>query len=207
MDLQHLNRIRNFVGSHISGPSTWSSSLRIGLLPQTSHHWRPHLSNCLRIKVLIQSMCFRDLTFSLQDVWTMDELTSRVGSVDRNAALKALVTWVDLGVLKEDKENTFTLLEMAEEVMPGKETLPRGDDLFRSCHILISANLGNSIDRRRTATCCRGTTRGTDGSILEGNFAGSFWSSVVCLRWCSYSLLKECLQTWVHCRWIGYKLC
>ena len=55
------------------------------------------------------------LTGRLTDEWTMDELTSRVGPIDRSTALKALVTWMNLGVLKEDKENTFTLLEVAEE--------------------------------------------------------------------------------------------
>jgi anaphase-promoting complex subunit 2 len=56
---------------------------------------------------------------SLPGVWTLDELTSRVGSVDRSAALKALVTWVDMGILKEDVENTFRLLEVKEERTPG----------------------------------------------------------------------------------------
>ena len=45
----------------------------------------------------------------------MDELIEAVGSVDRSAALKALISWVDLGVLKEDVEDTFRLLELAEE--------------------------------------------------------------------------------------------
>ena len=35
----------------------------------------------------------------------MDELIEGVGDVDRTAALKALITWIDLGVLKEDEEN------------------------------------------------------------------------------------------------------
>ena len=45
----------------------------------------------------------------------MDELLARVGPVGRSAALKALLTWVDMGVLKEDTEGTFRLLETAEE--------------------------------------------------------------------------------------------
>lgn len=49
----------------------------------------------------------------------MDDLIPRVGSVDRSSALKALETWVDLGVLKEDVENSFRLLEIAEEATPG----------------------------------------------------------------------------------------
>ncbi|KAJ7839650.1 hypothetical protein B0H13DRAFT_1650100, partial [Mycena leptocephala] len=41
-----------------------------------------------------------------------------VGAVDQTAALKALITWIDLGVLKEDEENRFRLLEVAEEAAP-----------------------------------------------------------------------------------------
>lgn len=49
------------------------------------------------------------------DVWTMDKLIDQVGSsVDKAAALKALLTWVDLGVLKEEGNNTFSLLEVAD---------------------------------------------------------------------------------------------
>jgi anaphase-promoting complex subunit 2 len=52
----------------------------------------------------------------------MDELIEGVGAVDRTAALKALITWIDLGVLKEDEENTFRLLEVAEEAAPPSRT-------------------------------------------------------------------------------------
>jgi anaphase-promoting complex subunit 2 len=48
-------------------------------------------------------------------VWNLEDLISSVGSIDRGAAIKALSTWVDHGVLKEDPENTFILLEKAEE--------------------------------------------------------------------------------------------
>jgi anaphase-promoting complex subunit 2 len=49
----------------------------------------------------------------------LDNLIPRVGSVDRGSALKALATWLDLGVLKEDTENSFRLLEVAEDPTPG----------------------------------------------------------------------------------------
>jgi len=48
-------------------------------------------------------------------LWEFDALLKAVGSVHRSVAIKALATWVDLGVLKEDSENTFLLLERAEE--------------------------------------------------------------------------------------------
>ena len=47
-------------------------------------------------------------------VWTLEDLIASVGSIDRGAAIKALSTWVDHGVLKEDPESTFILLEKAE---------------------------------------------------------------------------------------------
>lgn len=49
------------------------------------------------------------------DTWTVDDLISRVGSVTRSAALKALATWVDLHVLKENDANEFRLLSVSEE--------------------------------------------------------------------------------------------
>ncbi|KAH7925590.1 hypothetical protein BV22DRAFT_1010971 [Leucogyrophana mollusca] len=61
--------------------------------------------------------------FSDKDVWTVDDLISRVGSVSRSAALKALATWVDMHVLKEDDENVFRLLSVAEE--PGTRHVPK----------------------------------------------------------------------------------
>lgn len=51
----------------------------------------------------------------------MDALIPRVGSVDRSSALKALATWVDLGVIKEDTEHSFRLLERAEAAAPGSK--------------------------------------------------------------------------------------
>jgi anaphase-promoting complex subunit 2 len=45
----------------------------------------------------------------------VEDLITCVGSVGRSAALKALLTWVDLGVLKEYTEETFRLLDIAEE--------------------------------------------------------------------------------------------
>ena len=57
------------------------------------------------------------------DKWTLEELITEVGDIDRSAAFKALVTWVNMGVLKEDPENTFVLLERAEEDVSGKRSL------------------------------------------------------------------------------------
>ncbi|KAG1742334.1 uncharacterized protein EDB91DRAFT_1128723 [Suillus paluster] len=57
--------------------------------------------------------------FSEKDIWTVDELILGVGSVNRNAAVKALATWVDMHVLKEDSEGMFRLLSVAEGPTPG----------------------------------------------------------------------------------------
>ena len=50
---------------------------------------------------------------------------SRVGTVSRSAALKSLATWVDMRVLKEDRENVFKLLAEGEEPTPGTKTAVR----------------------------------------------------------------------------------
>ena len=75
---------------------------------------------CLRsLSTLIFFFVSGCLVFSYHlAVWTLEDLISSVGSIDRVAAIKALSTWVDLGVLKEDPENTFILLEKAEERGP-----------------------------------------------------------------------------------------
>ena len=39
------------------------------------------------------------------------------GSLSRVVVIKGLATWVDLGVLKEDPENTFVLLEREEQAL------------------------------------------------------------------------------------------
>jgi len=53
--------------------------------------------------------------FSEQDVWTVSDLIERVGPLERSAALKALLAWVDRGVLREESNDVdvqrFRLLE------------------------------------------------------------------------------------------------
>ncbi|KAF7331519.1 Anaphase-promoting complex subunit 2 [Mycena kentingensis (nom. inval.)] len=93
--------------------------------PDKKLRWLPHLGT-VHLELELQDRRVVDVhvppleaafieLFSQKNVWTMDELIAGVGSVDRNAALKALITWIDLGVLKEDEENVFRLLEVEEE--------------------------------------------------------------------------------------------
>jgi len=53
--------------------------------------------------------------FSEQDEWTVADLVAKVGSIERSNAVKALATWVELGVLKEDSPDHYRLLKMADE--------------------------------------------------------------------------------------------
>ena len=65
-----------------------------------------------------QPMCLCEVQILISfliGIWTLDELALRVGSIDRSAAVKALMTWIDLGVLKEESENTFKLLETVDD--------------------------------------------------------------------------------------------
>ncbi|KAF8812048.1 hypothetical protein BYT27DRAFT_6431262 [Phlegmacium glaucopus] len=91
--------------------------------PDKKLKWLPHLGTVqlelqledrvVDVDVAPLEAAFIEL-FSQKALWTLEELISSVGSIDRGAAIKALATWVDHGVLKEDPENTFILLEKAE---------------------------------------------------------------------------------------------
>jgi anaphase-promoting complex subunit 2 len=48
------------------------------------------------------------------DTWTVDELIPRLGSVDHAPTVKALNMWADKGVLTEEKEACYKLLEIAD---------------------------------------------------------------------------------------------
>ncbi|KAI0702276.1 hypothetical protein BC835DRAFT_1264047 [Cytidiella melzeri] len=58
--------------------------------------------------------------FSQKGVWTTEELVEAIGSIERPATMKALGTWVEFGVIKEDAPNTFKLLNVAEKAGPSK---------------------------------------------------------------------------------------
>ncbi|KAF8157822.1 hypothetical protein B0H34DRAFT_656905 [Crassisporium funariophilum] len=95
--------------------------------PDKKLKWLPHLGTVqveleledrvVEVDVPPLEAAFIEL-FSQKGVWTLEELIVAVGSIDRGSAIKALSTWVDHGVLKEDPENTFNLLEKAEEGGP-----------------------------------------------------------------------------------------
>ncbi|KAJ6585555.1 hypothetical protein B0H19DRAFT_424203 [Mycena capillaripes] len=101
--------------------------------PDKKLRWLPHLGTVhlelqledrtIETDVPPLEAAFIEL-FSEKNIWTMDELIGGVGAVDRTAALKALITWIDLGVLKEDEENTFRLLEVQEEANPASRIAP-----------------------------------------------------------------------------------
>ncbi|KJA24366.1 hypothetical protein HYPSUDRAFT_38802 [Hypholoma sublateritium FD-334 SS-4] len=108
--------------------------------PDKKLKWLPHLGTAhleieledrtLEVDVPPLEAVFIEL-FSQKNTWSLDELIKAVGSVTRSAAIKALSTWVDHGVLKEDPENTFILLERAEEggVSRGYRPAPTAEEV------------------------------------------------------------------------------
>lgn len=54
-----------------------------------------------------------------KEFWTLDELRDGVGGVDKGSVLKALLTWIDLGVVeeveREDGASLFRVVEVLEE--------------------------------------------------------------------------------------------
>ncbi|KAG7451564.1 uncharacterized protein BT62DRAFT_883756 [Guyanagaster necrorhizus] len=95
--------------------------------PDKRLRWLPHLGavhlellledRTLEVDVPPLEAAFIEL-FSEKNVWSIDELMTRVGPISKGAALKALLTWVDKGVLKEEGDGSFKLLEVAETVKP-----------------------------------------------------------------------------------------
>lgn len=61
------------------------------------------------------------------DTWTVADLATDL-KVPQAAALKALTTWLDLGVLKEEDMNVYKLLEVAEEAPAGSKPVARAGE-------------------------------------------------------------------------------
>ncbi|TCD66611.1 hypothetical protein EIP91_001120 [Steccherinum ochraceum] len=85
--------------------------------------WLPHLGTVKLDVELDDRTVSADVTpleaafvelFSSKDTWTVTELLAEVGNVDRTAALKAISTWLNLGVLKEVAMDQYKLLNVAE---------------------------------------------------------------------------------------------
>jgi len=97
--------------------------------PDKRLRWLPHLGTVhLAIELQDRTIeadvspleaAFIEL-FSEKDTWTLEQISSRIGTVERTAALKSLLAWVDRGVLKAE-DDAFRLLERAEA--PGTTTL------------------------------------------------------------------------------------
>jgi len=93
--------------------------------PDKRLYWLPHLGTvslelqlqdrAIEAKVLPLEAALIGL-FEQKDVWNVNELLSSVGSsVDKSSVTRALNTWVELGVLKEEDDGEFKLLEVVEE--------------------------------------------------------------------------------------------
>ena len=103
------------------------------------------------------------------DQWSVDELSQQLsGSMDRTTIVKALATWIDLGVLKDEGSDSYRLLNTAEEgsrsaARPGMAAKPSMINLY---HFNQSSSNGR---RRRTTSFVRKRTRSSsDASLLEG---------------------------------------
>ncbi|OBZ71191.1 Anaphase-promoting complex subunit 2 [Grifola frondosa] len=116
--------------------------------PDKRLHWLPHLGT-ISLEITLQdrtvsaevpplAAAFIEL-FSEKDTWTVDELVNKIGSIDRSSALKALATWVDLGVLKEDDNSQYKLLETADASGSGSRTAaPRPANIMEDAPAVLT---------------------------------------------------------------------
>lgn len=165
----YSNLIKSSVGYHILAGFILNSSSKTGHWKLTCLPWKRHSLNSSLRRVREYSKP-HDGTNPVTDVWTVDELVLRSGSVNRNAAVKALATWVDMHVLKEDSEGVFRLLSVTEGPTPGsRPQAPKpGSFIFRRSMFLILI-LINSRSRGVTPSNERAAAAGrTNENILEG---------------------------------------
>lgn len=114
------NQTRDYAGSLTSAAFDSISSYKTAPSAQTFHLSKQHLSSFSRSRVWIPCSVNVNLSFLTlisSEVWTVNDLIERVGPIERPAALKALLAWVDRGVLREENDGTdmqrFRLLESA----------------------------------------------------------------------------------------------
>ena len=105
------------------------------------------------------------------DQWSVDELSQKLnGSMDRTTIVKALATWIDLGVLKDEGSDSYRLLNTAEEgsrsaARPGMAAKPSMTYLY---HINQPSPSSNGRRRRTTSFVRTRTRSSSDASFLEG---------------------------------------
>jgi hypothetical protein len=114
--LQLSNQTRNYAGSLTSGASVSRSSCKTAPSAQTFHPSKQHLLSSSRNRVWFTCVDQYILT-PILEVWAVNDLIERVGPIERTSALKALLAWVDRGVLREENDaadmHRFRLLESA----------------------------------------------------------------------------------------------
>lgn len=72
------------------------------------------------------------------DVWTVDELLPQLGSIDHAPTVKALNVWIDKGVLIEEPETQYRLLEISREKT--REPVQRMGTVLDACFFLKNFN-------------------------------------------------------------------
>ncbi|KAI0699322.1 hypothetical protein C8T65DRAFT_719807 [Cerioporus squamosus] len=101
--------------------------------PDKKLHWLPHLGT-ISLDIELQDRTVSAEVppveaaviehFSTKDTWDVADLATEM-KVERAAALKAVLTWVDLGVLKEEDAGVYKLLVVAEEASSSSKPVAR----------------------------------------------------------------------------------
>ncbi|CDO77135.1 hypothetical protein BN946_scf184657.g10 [Trametes cinnabarina] len=102
--------------------------------PDKKLHWLSHLGT-IKLDIELQDRTVSAEVppleasiielFSQKDTWTVEQLVVELKSVEKTAILKALTTWVDFGVLKEEDADRYKLLEIAEAAPSGPKAPSR----------------------------------------------------------------------------------
>ena len=196
------NQTRDYAGSLTSAASDSISSYKTAPSARMFHLLKQHLSSFFRSRVwvlcpVIVNLAF--LTLISSEVWTVNDLIERVGPIERPAALKALLAWVDRGVLREENDGAdvqrFRLLESAQA---DAGALPVG-----------MATAGSRVavaEEQPTVLTVQQQQAEQMKVYWKVGFLG-FWTCTCAECMAGGSSSKGCSRTWVGSHWIGFRRC
>jgi hypothetical protein len=139
------------------------------------------------------------LTLVLSEVWTVNDLIERVGPIERPVALRALLAWVDRGVLREENDEAdmqcFRLLESAPtDVGSG----PVG---------MTTAGSRVALAEEQPTVL---TVQQQQAEQMKVYWkVRSFWSCIWCCAECSVdnSSSRACSRIWADSHWTAFRRC
>jgi hypothetical protein len=136
------------------------------------------------------------------DVWTVSDLIERVGPLERSAALKGLLAWVDRGVLREESDDAnvqrFRLLESA----------PADASSVLAGVGVMTAGSRAALTEEQPAVLTVQQQQAEQMKVYwKVRVALSGIGAMLSARMAIASSSRACSQTWVGFHWTAFRRC